>query len=49
MFDRFEVIEKIANKKVLGKKKGRRILKSVHCYSPTPTIGRRRPKKIPDV
>jgi len=44
----FEVIAKIASKKVLGikeEKKGTRIFKSVHCYSPTPPIRRRRPKK----
>jgi len=47
MYDRFEVIAKIASKKVLGRKekKGKKNFKWVHCYSPTSSIGRRRPKK----
>jgi len=51
MFDDREVIAEIVSTKFAGKKKKRKkreeqFSESVHCYSPTPPIGRRRPKNI---
>jgi len=52
MFDDREVIAEIVSTKFIGQKKkekkrrGEQFSEWVHCYNPTPPIGRRRPKNV---